>query len=74
MENFPDDTVRDTLVSELLDEARELDKFYIPTQYPHGLPSDQIPADAYTKTNARTGEAMSQKILERIQDILRNTG
>jgi HEPN domain-containing protein len=72
METFPEDTVRDALVSELLDEARELDKFYIPTRYPNGLPSDLIPADAYTKTNAVTGKDMSQKIINRIQVILQH--
>jgi len=36
---------------ELLDRARALDKLYIPTRYPNGLPSG-APADYYTRSEA----------------------
>jgi HEPN domain-containing protein len=36
----------------MFEAAKTLDKFYIPTRYPNGLP-DSIPADVYTAADAK---------------------
>lgn len=48
--DFPDETLRAAL-EPLLDAAKSLDKMYIPTRYPNGLP-DMIPAEVYTRQEA----------------------
>ena len=49
--DFPVPTGRDRLMT-ILEAAKTLDKFYIPTRYPNGLP-DSIPADVYTAGDAK---------------------
>jgi HEPN domain-containing protein len=49
--DFPVPSVKDRLMA-VLDAAKTLDKFYIPTRYPNGLP-DSIPADVYTVEDAK---------------------
>jgi len=51
IEDYPDQEAAADLTA-LADNARALDKLYIPTRYPNGLP-DSIPADVYTKDEAR---------------------
>lgn len=70
IEVFPVDEVRGKLISELMDEAKELDKLYIPTRYPNGLPEGLIPATAYTKRNAEQVREMARKILDNIKEFL----
>ena len=48
---FPIESVRSRLMT-MLEAAKTLDKFYIPTRYPNGLP-DSIPADVYTAADAK---------------------
>ncbi len=47
----------------LLDRARSLDKLYVPTRYPNGLPAG-APADYYTRAEAERAIADAEKILE----------
>ena len=49
--DFPIPSVKDRLMA-VLGAAKTLDKFYIPTRYPNGLP-DSIPADVYTAEDAK---------------------
>ncbi len=49
-------------LEKLLDRARALDKLYIPTRYPNGLPSG-APADYYTRVEAERAIAEAEEIL-----------
>jgi HEPN domain-containing protein len=46
----------------LLDRARALDKLYVPTRYPNGLPAG-APADYYTRTEAERAIADAEAVL-----------
>ncbi len=46
-----------------LQKATILDKFYIPTRYPNGLP-DGIPHDSYTKDEALSALRATKAIIE----------
>jgi HEPN domain-containing protein len=47
----------------LLDRGRALDKLYMPTRYPNGLPSG-APADYYTRSEAERAIADGEAIVE----------
>jgi HEPN domain-containing protein len=46
----------------LLDRGRALDKLYIPTRYPNGLPAG-APADYFTEAEAHRGIADAEAVL-----------
>jgi len=52
----------ETPPSELLDQARILDKHYIPTRYPNGLPQG-APTEFYTRQEADDAIRYSEAIL-----------
>lgn len=58
---FPTPDVRAKL-QELLPHAKKLDKLYIPTRYPNGLP-DLIPAEVFTAEEAQTAIVAADEIL-----------
>ncbi|MCL5264305.1 MAG: HEPN domain-containing protein [Chloroflexi bacterium] len=47
--------------------AKELDKYYIPTRYPNGLP-DQIPHEYYGKEDARKCISHAQAVLKLVSE------
>jgi len=47
----------------LLENARVLDKFYIPTRYPNGFDSG-APTDYYTRREAEEAVRMAEEIIE----------
>ncbi len=49
-------------LSELNNECRELDRYYIPTRYPDGLPGT-IPSEAYGSSEALSALKAAEKIL-----------
>ena len=51
--------------------AAFLDKFYIPTHYPNGLP-ELTPSQAYTHKESFLCRKETLKILKKIQDIIEN--
>jgi HEPN domain-containing protein len=51
------------------DEAKKLDRFYIPTRYPNGLP-DITPDMAYSESDSQYAITAAQKILAEIEKIL----
>lgn len=69
IEVLPVDKIRNKLVTGLMDDARELDKFYIPTRYPNGLPEGLVSADVYTERNAKDAEKMSKRIIDKIKEV-----
>jgi HEPN domain-containing protein len=62
IEEFPDDELR-SAISPLLPQAKALDKLYIPTRYPNGLP-DSIPSEVYTEPEARSAVELARQVIE----------
>ena len=57
------------LLLNLKREATILDRFYIPTRYPNGLP-DITPDEAYSEEDANTCIKYARKIIDAVQKIL----
>jgi HEPN domain-containing protein len=53
----------DPSFSELAKDAAPLDKYYIPTRYPNGLPGG-LPSEAFSKGDAEMAIAMAEKVLD----------
>lgn len=53
----------------LRDEARDLDKYYIPTRYPNGIP-EETPEVFYAKKDAEAAKRAAQKLLRTTQKVL----
>ena len=53
----------------LLDRARALDKLYVPTRYPNGLPAG-APTDYYTRAEAERAVADAEVILAWCRGVL----
>lgn len=62
MEDFPDSALRDNLLKPLQGYACLLDKLYIPTRYPNGLP-DLTPAQVYGDSDADQAIQAAKSIL-----------
>ena len=67
LRDFPDAEVREQL-EDLADSAKLLDKLYIPTRYPNGLP-DATPGEVYTRSEAETASETAKTIIERAAAI-----
>jgi len=57
-------------LEELLDTARELDQYYIPTRYPNGLPAG-APCEIYTRAQAQTALHGAEKLVTEVQAVLK---
>ena len=66
VEEFPDEPIRGELMG-FLSQAKRLDKLYIPTRYPNGLP-DSIPAEVFTREEAQEAIVMARQILDLAAD------
>ncbi|MBC7216935.1 MAG: HEPN domain-containing protein [Candidatus Caldatribacterium sp.] len=51
-------------------DASSLDKYYIPTRYPNGLPGG-IPAQAYTEADAHLALSTAQKVIDFVRERLK---
>ena len=49
--------------------AVKLDRFYIPTRYPNGLPGT-VPSEAFTKEDASEALLSAQNIIDRVMSII----
>ena len=58
------------IIRELSRDGAKLDRFYIPTRYPNGLP-DIIPDSAYFEEDARAAIESAEKILDRIHNFIK---
>lgn len=67
LRDFPDAEIREQL-EDLADSAKLLDKLYIPTRYPNGLP-DATPGEVYTRSEAETASETANTIIERAAAI-----
>ena len=54
---------------DLLEEAALLDKYYIPTRYPNGLP-DLTPDEVYTRREAEEAVRIAEECYRRVKDWL----
>jgi HEPN domain-containing protein len=68
--SFVDEKVYKAL-SPLLKEAAYLDKLYIPTRYPNGLP-DLTPDESYTEEEACEALKRAEKFLQKIEELLQS--
>ena len=66
--DFPENETKKSL-SLLLNKAKELDKLYIPTRYPNGLP-DLTPSEVYTNEEANKAIESSKAIIEQIKNLI----
>jgi HEPN domain-containing protein len=62
MDTFPDKAIKEKLVH-IIEYGKSLDRLYIPTRYPNGLP-DIIPGDAYGKVEAEEAVKAAEKIIQ----------
>ncbi len=69
IQDFPDPEIHENLL-DLLPHAKRLDKLYILTRYPNGLP-DLIPAEVYTEEEARQAIDSAERIIEHITAVFR---
>jgi HEPN domain-containing protein len=66
--NLPESGVNPT--ESLVNNARMLDKYYIPTRYPNGFPSG-APTDFFTEKEARNAIVYAKRIIEFCRDQIR---
>lgn len=64
-------TQYDPALSELLGAARRLDRFYIPTRYPNGLPTGTA-VDHFDELDFQAAETATQGILEVVRQVIEN--
>ncbi|MEW6221002.1 MAG: HEPN domain-containing protein [Thermodesulfobacteriota bacterium] len=69
VEDFPHLDRRDSILRPLVEKARCLDKLYIPTRYPNGLP-DLAPFQVYAEEDAQQGIRAALGILHAIRPLL----
>ena len=62
-----DASTHDMDFSKLRSKAASLDKYYIPTRYPNGLP-DGIPSDVYQEEDAKQAILLTDEIIAFIKD------
>lgn len=67
--DFPDELIKKELIN-LSDNAKLLDKLYIPTRYPNGLP-DLIPAEVYTQNDAENAIKSSEEIINFVEKYIK---
>ena len=68
IQDLPDKTVAHSL-KDFVDHARHLDKLYIPTRYPNGLP-DLTPFEVYTEEDARKAIDTARELIEEIASTI----
>jgi HEPN domain-containing protein len=68
IEGIPDPEAQAAL-GQLLEEGAALDRCYVPTRYPNGLP-DLTPGKCYFRSDAETCLASAQRIVEAVRERL----
>ena len=68
MEEYPEKKIKEK-IKLFLDDAKLLDKYYIPTRYPNGLP-DLTPSEIYTKDDDVRAIKAASCIVDTIEDII----
>ncbi len=65
---FPELSIRKQ-VADLIEESVLLDRYYIPTRYPNGLP-DLTPGQVYFSSDAEIALAAARQILSRVSTLM----
>ena len=68
VDDYPDEAGRGRLAP-LRESASLLDKLYIPTRYPNGLP-DLTPSQVYGEADARAAESAAERCLAMVRDVM----
>jgi HEPN domain-containing protein len=68
IQDFPMAAIRDRLQS-LMPQAKKLDKLYVTTRYPNGLP-DLIPAEVFTREEARDAIDTAKSLLDFVSPLI----
>lgn len=68
--DFPKNDIGE-LLKPLINKAKELDKLYIPTRYPNGLP-DLTPSEVFTNEEATKAIESSESIIKKIEFIIKH--
>lgn len=68
LEEHPEERIRGRL-AQLRDSASLLDKLYIPTRYPNGLP-DLTPSRVYGEPDARAADAAAEQVVRFVRSEL----
>jgi HEPN domain-containing protein len=58
-----------TIMEELIEESAVLDRYYIPTRYPNGLP-DLTPGKYYFQKDASLCIESAERIINKVKDIV----
>ena len=61
---------RDNSFSELINTGALLDKYYIPTRYPNGLPGG-IPKNAFDQVEAKRAIEITKRIIEQVSSRIK---
>jgi HEPN domain-containing protein len=69
LEGYPDASVRARHLDPLQAAAKALDKLYIPTRYPNGLP-DLAPFEVYTDLEAQAAISAARSVLSACGSLL----
>lgn len=65
VEDYPDETIKADLMA-VMPHAKQLDKLYIPTRYPNGLP-DLTPSEVFTQEDARQAIDTARELIAKIK-------
>jgi HEPN domain-containing protein len=68
IDDYPDESVRLGPLAALRSAAKALDKLYIPTRYPNGLP-DLSPFEVYTDLEAHAAIAAARSVLAACESL-----
>lgn len=68
LQELPDPSMRQNLLN-LFPHAKKLDKLYIPTRYPNGLP-DLTPAEVFTEEEAHQAIDTAREVIEQIAALI----
>lgn len=55
---------------DLQPQVAKLDRYYIPTRYPNGLPEGGLPSEAFDQADARSAIDIAEKAAEAARDFL----
>ena len=65
---------RDPSFAQLRAEAAKLDRYYIPTRYPNGLPEGADPGEAFDAEDARAAVATAGKVIAHAEAFMKSGG
>lgn len=64
---------REFSIADVMQEAKTLDKYYVPTRYPNAW-SEGLPTDYYTEQDALQAISYAEKIIEWVMNAWRSLG